>query len=855
MKISSIMKKILISVCAVVCGVCCWNVFTAKNTETQAVSIQAQAATVAKPITIDTWNPYPGASQLYYAHLNFEGFHVKDDYEGESNSDYVLKSIKINGKSIYEINATTNVSGWKWEIFPQTAGSQYQKPVLTYTEGVGKLQLRIHKNFHDAMIAEYGALEISVDKNFTVHGYTNPEEVTLVKNSSNIFVKPTLVDTSSVTLSRWQALANKQLTYFDIKYSAFAQIDYKMMDVASYAYIGNMIEVNGVKMSHINNNTNVSGWSWLEFPSTASAIYQKPFVTLVNKGSMEVRMHDNYWNSIKENGLTVSLLPGYYIENGGTMHALSEKVSCMKDPAVTEYAASGGFEKVLDGDVYKMWKGASVRMKADSTGIRFTAQVSKAYLDGLQAKGNGYRLMMEVRRENSDNVAYMECTNFYEEGGYVFYHVAIVNLQESSYALTYTAKPYVEVTGANGNVTKFYTQEFLQERAIKDVAYLAYTDVSEHYKAQEYKALMNMAYLEDAVTANKLTVAAPTVKTTLTGADIAYTYTASQLRELANGVKTSVSAELNETAKTGYFKTFPVTVDGKTLTAGRFIDGYYGNTQIDFGAVALNLMILETGVATEEQKTQVLNWLASIDNLYEYVFAPKTNTEDIENQYCWGYAAADYGVSCQNGGAILFVSYYDILARAQVYGANNAYQRLTAIMAWLADVKTAFENSDETDAKNFFKPYYDALGCTLQGRGEEGRLGLDAEFVENALLYALVPNAFFGLDTYYEDGLVMQVAPNLPDAISTWKMERVRYAGLTYDIAVGDDFVLVCNVAELANGALSRNTKLAVTLAYTGDMPKVYINNKLVTEGYTVDTEGKTVTVTVEMRDVSIAVR
>ena len=38
--------------------------------------------------------------------------------------------------------------------------------------------------------------------------------------------------------------------------------------------------------------------------------------------------------------------------------------------------------------------------------------------------------------------------------------------------------------------------------------------------------------------------------------------------------------------------------------------------------------------------------------------------EDLEKQYCWAYAAAEYGVSCQNGGAILFVSYYDIMARA-----------------------------------------------------------------------------------------------------------------------------------------------------------------------------------------------
>ena len=1255
-------------------------------------TFEVMSLTTAEPITVDTWNVYPGASQLYYAYVHFEGFNVKDDYSGSAKSDEVFKSIKINGKSLYDINATTDVSGWTWEIFPQTTGeAKYCKPVLGYVDGTGKIELRIHKNFHDQMIAEYGAFEISVDKNFVLNGYINRTETTLVKNSTGHFVEPTVLDASAVSLSRWQPLADKQLTYFDIKYSAFPQLDYQVMDVAAYAYIMNMIEINGVKMSAINNNTNVDGWSWLQFPSTAAAIYQKPFVTLTKAGSMEVRMHDNYWNSIKEDGLTVTLLAGYYIENNGTMYVLNEDVSCVKDPDVNDYVAEGGFEQTVENNVFEMWEGASVRMSEGTTGIRFTAQVSKAYLDALTASGCTYKLMMQVNRENSDKTAYQECTNVYEEGGYVYYSVAIVNLKESSYALTYTARPYVEITDANGEARKVYTQQFLQSRAIKDVAYSAYTDISETYDAEKYpyeiiwegkvqyspysayqrdilasfvtdvvllsdgvyrfenesngnfmmisdnaevnaffnayadrfvyyykdfqstgdyvtdtvvgnastswkdweaesilfidsvhlngndeqfkndiqginvdkygyvwegesffgqgwsspsyvgsrantsdaflsdgwefeagrknsailaidsgatgnwgacdvdwtvsgegdiasatvdggvynsdtngyflvdatkgatsvtysledarsnyngvlqaehapfveiglqwnvlsgnvseislefragngqyvslplstwattaidfsqstnimrlyvpvfehaswtgkitglrvkiegnfkayfyldfvrgsydtrmidsntsfisagkqhfentgdlaylvanmpryrkalmfltnymtdnglinlsnlnghdgsaqgfatsfistywdivslapnssyvnalyyKALMNMAYLEDALTANGVTADKPTVKTTLTGADIAYSYTAAQLRSMADTVKAAVSANLNETNKTGYFKTFTVTVNGQTMQAGRFIEGYYGNTQIDFGAVALNLMILETGVATEEQKALVLNWMASIDNLYEYTFAPKTNTEDIGNQYCWAYAAADYGVSCQNGGAILFVSYYDILVRAQVYGANNAYERLSEIMAWFADVEAAFEASGETNAKKFFEPYYNALGLTLQGRNVEGSLGLHAEFIENAILYATVPNVFFGLDTYYaDDALVVEVAPNVPDAIGTWKMEQVRYAGLTCDIAVANNFVVVGNVEELASGAMNRNTKLAVTLSYTGDTPKVYVNNKLVKDGYTVDTVNKTVTVIVPFTAINVSVR
>ena len=144
----------------------------------------------------------------------------------------------------------------------------------------------------------------------------------------------------------------------------------------------------------------------------------------------------------------------------------------------------------------------------------------------------------------------------------------------------------------------------------------------------------------------------------------------------------------------------------------------------------------------------------------------------------------------------------------------------------------------------------------MQGRGEEGALGLHAEFIENAVLYATVPNLFFGLDTYYGDnGLVMKVAPNLPEDINTWKMENVRYAGLSFDVAIGNSFVVIAGIEELASGAKDRNSKVEITLAYSGDSPKVYVNNKLISDGYVVNATQKTVTVTVDFANVNVSVR
>ena len=119
-----------------------------------------------------------------------------------------------------------------------------------------------------------------------------------------------------------------------------------------------------------------------------------------------------------------------------------------------------------------------------------------------------------------------------------------------------------------------------------------------------------------------------------------------------------------------------------------------------------------------------------------------------------------------------------------------------------------------------------------------------------------VPNAFFGMNSYYDaDGLVMQVAPKLPENIGTWKMEQVRYAGLVYDVVVANNFVIIGNVEDNTDGAMDRNTKLEITLSYTGNTPKVYVNNKLIKDGYTVDTTAKTVTVTVDFGNVNVAVK
>ena len=359
---------------------------------------------------------------------------------------------------------------------------------------------------------------------------------------------------------------------------------------------------------------------------------------------------------------------------------------------------------------------------------------------------------------------------------------------------------------------------------------------SSYVNALYYKALLDMAYLEDAATANGISVAAVTVKTTLTGGNVTYSETASSLRSKAAAVKSAITASVNAGSHTGYFKTV-------NSSQGYFIDGWKDSNQIDFQSVAFNLIMIDTGIATDEQAVKILNWMNAQGSLYDYDFAPRTNLSDIGSQKVWAHKTISYGSSVQNGGAILFVSYYDLLARLKYLGANNAYTRLSSIIDWYNDVKAAYESSGNA-RQDFYDAYYDGTGISLQGGGTGGTLGLDAEFIENVMLLSAIPDGFIGLDTHYEGAkAVLSVTPNLPDAIGAWKMEDVLYLGYDFDVYAGNSFVMIKSVNNIGD-IDEDDAAIQVTLRYNGATPTVKVNGEVINSGYTVDAVNKTITYT-----------
>ena len=375
-----------------------------------------------------------------------------------------------------------------------------------------------------------------------------------------------------------------------------------------------------------------------------------------------------------------------------------------------------------------------------------------------------------------------------------------------------------------------------------------------------YQTLQNLAYLERAAAEEGLTKEKPTIKLT-DGGTIEYDFTEASLLTLAKKVAHNVQKPVDKDNKVGFFD----------MEKGRFIEGFnmHGNV-VDYGSTIFNNMVIAAGMATEYQSDKVVEWIsgerivAGDDatgyegnleeylnyGIYDYEFAPRTTTVKNSEQYTSGHyteAKKAYSASCQDGGAILFTSYYDLMARIQTKGVDNAYERLKGIRDWYLKVYNYSQENGYGGAQ-FYRGYYNSeVGIPLQGMNVAGCLGLDSEFLENAIVYSIVPFGFFNLEGIGVKNL--SVTPNVPEELDFWRMENLMYNGVRYDLEAGKDYVILESVRGNTDGL-----KCTINLATDSEEPKVYSNGKLLdASAYTV--ANGMVTITVDFRAQKIQVQ
>lgn len=399
-----------------------------------------------------------------------------------------------------------------------------------------------------------------------------------------------------------------------------------------------------------------------------------------------------------------------------------------------------------------------------------------------------------------------------------------------------------------------------------------------------YKAIESMLYLEQMAEEAGIEAEMPTVKTGDfsggTEGTATYTQTVASLTALLDTIRTKLQAPLNVEEQTGFWD----------AEKGRFVEGFnaYGDV-IDYGFIMFNLEAVAAGIATEEQAKSIMDWISGARiveqdreaapgsdeaskeknyasgvkgtrvqedgsfadsgtlGIYDYEFAPRSTTVRNQNQYVFNWGASnEFGGQVQDGGAIMYLSYYDLMSRIDVYGADNGFERLKGIQTWYEKVKKVADeaNVDETNPKNFYREYYAKIGVSMQGGGTAGGIGLDEEFLESALLLAAIPYGFFGLESGAEG--ILSVSPSLPSQLDWWKMENLRYCGVNYDLSVGENFVQISYVRGKTDGL-----QIRVTLKKAGGQ-KVYIDGAE-TSNYT-EKDGQ-VTVTVPFKGCKIEVR
>ncbi|MCQ2449825.1 MAG: hypothetical protein MJ132_06520 [Clostridia bacterium] len=363
-----------------------------------------------------------------------------------------------------------------------------------------------------------------------------------------------------------------------------------------------------------------------------------------------------------------------------------------------------------------------------------------------------------------------------------------------------------------------------------------------------YRILQDMADLLNAAAQVGVTMPKETIKL-FSGGTRQCDFTAEQLYELGGKVKNATTQNVDLQNKTGFF-------DEKK---GRFIEGFnMRGDVVDYGSTVFNDMAVWSGLATEKQAKSIVEWLSGKrtvegddstgKDIYKFRFAPRTTTVKNSIQYTTGHAneaSFPYGSSVQDGGAIAFTSFYDIMMRLKVTGTDDAFKRLTDIQKWYLEVYDY--SAKNFGSSQFYRAYYQQKGLALQGGGTAGALGLDTEFLENAILYATVPFGFFGLNS--SKAGVLTVNPSLPKALTFWRMENLMFCGVKYDLEIGSDYVLLESVRGNTAGLC-----VEVCMKTTVKQPKVYIGDQLLDASkYTVS--GGTVTVSVPFTVQKITIR
>jgi len=213
-------------------------------------------------------------------------------------------------------------------------------------------------------------------------------------------------------------------------------------------------------------------------------------------------------------------------------------------------------------------------------------------------------------------------------------------------------------------------------------------------------------------------------------------------------------------------------------SAGRFIGcvDIHGNRH-DYGFTYVNTEALAYGLGDTEKARRIYHWMEKEPtstgkaDTYFFEFAPRVNTLDCSG---WWYLegkgeipSQPFDTHCENGGAILYTSFFDLMARHRWLGADNAWQRLWGIL----------RRYDQPDRLCGGNPMYFGGKPYINGWA----VGTDIPFPESGLVPTYFLYGFLGVEARV-DGL--HISPGLPSDLTFAGVRNLFYRGLLLDLRV-----------------------------------------------------------------------
>ena len=249
---------------------------------------------------------------------------------------------------------------------------------------------------------------------------------------------------------------------------------------------------------------------------------------------------------------------------------------------------------------------------------------------------------------------------------------------------------------------------------------------------------------------------------------------------LGNTTEGDSYSTMTEQAKTAYNTAFWSTTTNRYVGAIDWLDNVH-----DYGFSFVNIEALAAGLGDSSKAGQIYNWLGSGDIYNKWNFAPRTNVATTQN--LWripnnnGYV---WEQQLQDGGANLYVSGYDVIARAKYINADDAYNRLKAVLA----------RYSEPDKLTGGSPTI--FNETIQGGSDgAGSLGvMSHEFPESGIAGSSFVYAFIGLE-HEVDGL--HIDPRIPTGMEYIGAKNINYRGMNLNFHItGSAISIECTKNE-----------------------------------------------------------